>query len=252
MRNVGPGPSGPTTLRYYRLSGATIKPVGTDTVSGLDASSSDVQTIELTAPGDPGAYHFIVCADSVPGETNDGDNCSGPVSITVTATTIGTAADAGPGLGNPDVPIGDDTEPTPALPPDSYSVGIALGRTGIHERTIATHVFSVNGLSQDSDPSTVDFTMRADVKDDRGRDDNDCEQDGMGVSRTIMVVDEEVETFAITFGNADGSCIIGEYTIEAVFDDGVTQRTVKTAFTVVGGDVANIEVQEGNNPGEIP
>ena len=87
VRNLGPGRSGPTTLRYYRLSGATIKPVGTDTVSGLDASSSDVQTIELTAPGDPGAYHFIVCADSVLGETNDGDNCSGPVTVTVGAET---------------------------------------------------------------------------------------------------------------------------------------------------------------------
>ena len=123
------------------------------------------------------------------------------------------------------------------------SVGVGMGRTGLIKGTTSKHVYSVNGLKKDLDPSTVDLTMRADVKDSQGRDYNDCEQDGMGISRTLSVVDEEMETFAITFGNADGSCISGDYTIEAVFDNGKRTLTHTSTFVVVG-DAAVIEVDD--------
>ena len=64
VRNRGDGPSGATTLRYYRSdnSGITTRDtqVGTDSVSGLPASGSSPESVSLTAPSTMAARHLLL------------------------------------------------------------------------------------------------------------------------------------------------------------------------------------------------
>ena len=88
VRNQGSGPADSTTLRYYQSTDATITTgdteVGTDSVSGLDASQSGDESISLTAPSDPGTYYYGACVDSV-SESDTQNNCSAAVTVTVRA-----------------------------------------------------------------------------------------------------------------------------------------------------------------------
>ncbi len=89
VRNQGTGRSDSTTLRYYRSTDSTITssdtPVGTDSVSGLAASGSGAESINVTAPSDPGTYYYGACVDAVSGESNTTNNCSSAVQVTVGA-----------------------------------------------------------------------------------------------------------------------------------------------------------------------
>ena len=89
VRNQGTGVSGSTTLRYYRSSDSTIStsdtPVGTDSVSGLAASGSGAESINVTAPSDPGNYYYGACVVAVSGESSTTNNCSSAVQVTVGA-----------------------------------------------------------------------------------------------------------------------------------------------------------------------
>ena len=98
VRNQGDGSSGSTTLRYYRSTDSTITSsdtsVGTDSVSGLNASGSGDESIDLTAPDTPGTYYYGACVDSVSGESDTTNNCSSAVTVTVSAAP---APDPDPG-----------------------------------------------------------------------------------------------------------------------------------------------------------
>ena len=87
VRNEGNGPSAFTTLRYYQSSDPTITssdtPVGTDSVSRLDASESGDEWISLTAPSTPGTYYYGACVDSVSDESDMTNNCSPAVAVSV-------------------------------------------------------------------------------------------------------------------------------------------------------------------------
>ena len=89
VRNQGNGPSAFTTLRYYQSDDSTITTgdteVGTDSVSGLDASQSGDESISLTAPSDPGTYYYGACVDAVSDESDTQNNCSLAVTVTVGA-----------------------------------------------------------------------------------------------------------------------------------------------------------------------
>ena len=89
LRNQGNGPSGFTTLRYYQSTDSTITTsdteVGTDSVSGLDASESGDESISLDAPSAPGTYYYGTCVDSVSDESDTTNNCSTAVTVTVSA-----------------------------------------------------------------------------------------------------------------------------------------------------------------------
>ena len=89
VRNLGNGRSDSTTLRYYQSTDSTITTgdteVGTDSVSGLDASQSGDESISLTAPSDPGTYYYGACVDSVSDESDTINNCSLAVTVTVGA-----------------------------------------------------------------------------------------------------------------------------------------------------------------------
>ena len=91
VSNRGDGSSGATTLRYYRSTDSTITTsdtsVGTDAVGTLSASGTSAETIDLTAPSEPGTYYYGACVDAVSDESDTTNNCSGSVSITVSAAT---------------------------------------------------------------------------------------------------------------------------------------------------------------------
>ena len=86
LRNLGHGPSDASTLRYYRSSDRTISSadtqVGTDSVAALPASGSASESITLSAPSQDGTYWYGACVDSVNGESNTSNNCSGGVRVT--------------------------------------------------------------------------------------------------------------------------------------------------------------------------
>ena len=90
VRNRGDGRSAATTLRYYRSTDSTLTAsdtaVGTDPVVALAASGASVETIDLTAPSDPGTYYYGACVDTVSGESDITNNCSGSVTVTVERT----------------------------------------------------------------------------------------------------------------------------------------------------------------------
>ena len=89
VRNQGSGRSDSTTLRYYQSTDSTITTgdmeVGTDSVSGLDASMSGDESVSLTAPSTPGTYYYGACVDSLSDETDTTNNCSVAVTVTVGA-----------------------------------------------------------------------------------------------------------------------------------------------------------------------
>ena len=89
VRNQGSGSADSTTLRYYRSTDATMTTsdtsVGTDSVSGLNASGSSPESITLTAPTSPGTYYYGACVDSVSDESNTENNCSPAGTVTVGA-----------------------------------------------------------------------------------------------------------------------------------------------------------------------
>ena len=87
VRNDGDGASAATTLRYYRSTDATITSadtsVGTDAVGVLAASGTSPESIGLTAPASAGTYYYGACVDSVTGESDTTNNCSGSVQVDV-------------------------------------------------------------------------------------------------------------------------------------------------------------------------
>ena len=110
VANGGAGGAEATTLRYYRSADATITSadteVGTDTITGLAASGSAGQSVELTAPSTPGTYYYGACVDAVTDESNTTNNCSGSVQVTVPQparpdlmVTSPSVSDSGPATG---------------------------------------------------------------------------------------------------------------------------------------------------------
>ncbi len=87
VRNQGNGQSAATTLRFYRSTDGTISAsdteVGSRDISGLAASVS-VRLFLEHAPSSAGTWYYGACVESVSGESNTGNNCSPPVTVTVT------------------------------------------------------------------------------------------------------------------------------------------------------------------------
>ena len=87
VRNEGDDASPATVLRYYSSGDDSITSgdteLGSEDVDGLEPAESREYAIELTAPAEPGVYHYGACVDPVEGESDDGNNCSGPLGITV-------------------------------------------------------------------------------------------------------------------------------------------------------------------------
>ena len=97
VRNVGTGSSLATTLRYFRSYDATVSAddaqLGSAAVSALAASESWSRTLETDLV--TGTIHYYACADALPVEPGEANNCSKPQPLTTTA------------LGPPDVWLND-------------------------------------------------------------------------------------------------------------------------------------------------
>ena len=90
VRNRGDGnATSSTTLRYYRSSDATISSndtaQGTDRVFSLDSSESSDESIRIAAPDNDGTYYYGACVDPLSDESDDQNNCSVAVTVTVTS-----------------------------------------------------------------------------------------------------------------------------------------------------------------------
>ena len=146
IRNNGDGESAATTLRYYRSVDATITTsdtaVGTDAVGVLAASGTSAESISLTAPGTAGAYYYGVCVDTVAGESDTTDNCSGSVKVDVEAPKY------------PDLEVGtptvSDTSPEPGA---SFTLSATVSNAGDGESAATTlrYYRSVDGTITTSD-----------------------------------------------------------------------------------------------------
>ena len=87
VRNDGDGASEATTLRYYQSTDATITTsdteVGSDAVAGLGDLGDTSESVDLTAPSNPGTYYYGACVDTVEDESDTTNNCSSSVQINV-------------------------------------------------------------------------------------------------------------------------------------------------------------------------
>ena len=92
VRNQGTGRSAATTLRYYRSSNSTIstgdRNVGSDPVSALAAAGTSAESISLTAPSSERTWYYGACVVSVDDESDEDNNCSSGVRVTVAAPRI--------------------------------------------------------------------------------------------------------------------------------------------------------------------
>ena len=107
VRNQGHASSSPTTLRYYEkayflFTTAPEAAVGSDPVSGLDASRQASGSASFTTPATLGTYYYRACVDTVSGEAETTNNCSSTVKITVAHDLIVeplTVSDSAPAAG---------------------------------------------------------------------------------------------------------------------------------------------------------
>ena len=90
VRNQGTGPSGSTTLRYYRSSDSTISTsdteVETASLEALTAGGRVTASTLVRAPSSEGTYHYGACVDAVSGESDTGNNCTPGVRVEVGST----------------------------------------------------------------------------------------------------------------------------------------------------------------------
>ena len=134
--------------------------------------------------------------------------------------------------------------PAPALTPtpDPYAkvkIVPVFGADRISPGSVHTMDFNANYLPKDSDPETVELTMVANVVDAKGNAADGCEADGLGTAQHITVVDSQVETLTVGFGNTnEGSCWVGEYTVVAEFTapPNYVLHTCRVTFAVTGYD----------------
>ena len=92
-----------------------------------------------------------------------------------------------------------------------------------------------SGLEIDDDSSTVDYTIRSDVtRADDGSDADQCEGDGFGIERQMMVVESRGKQFTWTFGGP--GCGIGTYKITHVLQDrnGDQLSTTTSSYVMMG------------------
>ena len=134
VRNRGNGAAAATTLRYYRSTDSTIttgdSAQGTDPVGALPASSESSESVSLTAPSNAGTYYYGACVDSVSGESDTGNNCSGGVWATVSDNSGGgpTTPPGGPSRDCADCPE------MVSIPGGTFRMGDKNGEVGYYDK----------------------------------------------------------------------------------------------------------------------
>lgn len=88
VRNRGRGESEATTLRFYRSVNSTITradtEVGSVGVGSLASQDGSRESVGVSAPAEPGTYHYGACVDTVDRESDTGNNCSSAYAVAVT------------------------------------------------------------------------------------------------------------------------------------------------------------------------
>ena len=84
VTNQGDAQSAATTLRWKQLVDGTTTEIGTAAQRALTRPQGSFKTIRLTAPSTPNTSSYWACVDSVAGESDTTNNCSGRVTVTVT------------------------------------------------------------------------------------------------------------------------------------------------------------------------
>ena len=208
VRNQGDGAAADTTLRYYRSTNATITTrdteVGTDAVDGVAASASSDESIDLTAPSDPGTYHYGACVDDVANESDVENNCSNAVAVTV-------AEDAGaPDLVVRAAAVDDDSlDPGAAF---TFSATVANEGDGSAEATTLRYYRSTN--------ATI------------SRGDTEVGTDNVGELGAGATTDESVDLTAPqdTGTHYYGACV------DEVADETLTSNNCSASVSVTVGD----------------
>ena len=81
VSNQGADQAAATTLRYYRSGDETIEStdtqLGTAAVNSLASLADRAYSTDLTAPSSTGTYYYGACVESVAGERNTDNNCTG-------------------------------------------------------------------------------------------------------------------------------------------------------------------------------
>ena len=97
---------------------------------------------------------------------------------------------------------------------------------------------SFSNLRPDSNPSTVEYVFRADVKDADGNDLDACESAGLGADRDINEVGEGAASYSFTIG---GDCPAGDYTLEVSISSpgGAELASARFDFTVTADPPAS-------------
>ena len=88
VRNEGDEASAATTVRFYQSTDATITTsdteVGTNTLGELSAgATTSIGSGPVSASSSAGTFYYGACVDSVTGESDTTNNCSGSVSVVV-------------------------------------------------------------------------------------------------------------------------------------------------------------------------
>ena len=130
VRNQGDGQAPPTTLRYKsheQLPIQTSDPtVGTDSVTSLGPSGTASESVSLTAPSTPGTYHYGACVDSVSGESDTSNNCSGRDGVRVTVRGESTQPSGQPDLVIQSNSVSDNT----LTPGQSFTLSVTVRNRG--------------------------------------------------------------------------------------------------------------------------
>ena len=84
VTNQGDAQSAATTLRWKQLVDGTTTEIGTAAQRALTRPQGSFKIIRLTAPSTPSTSSYWACVDSVAGESDTTNNCSGRVTVTVT------------------------------------------------------------------------------------------------------------------------------------------------------------------------
>ena len=113
----------------------------------------------------------------------------------------------------------------------------SMQRPRIRERTFAELGIAFSYGPRDEDPATLDLSLRSDVVDTAGRDENSCEQEGMGEPQERYLIEDRTQQFTMSYGSRLGNfdCIWGDYFIVySLRDSNKVLYTGHTSFSVYG------------------
>ena len=226
VRNQGSGSSSSATLKYYRSTDNII--TISDTEVGEDAigllygynsgfANTSTQTIELTAPSDPGTYYYGACVSTLHNERSINNNCSTYATIIVTAppdlvvdifrlrqstfapgesfTLDATVRNQGSGTSNTTIlRYYEDTD-------NRFTRQREVGRVSVSAISINSSSAESITLTAPSDPGTYYYRACVDAVTNERNTDNNCSSHiAITVTQPLIIESFQPNKFALTAG----------------------------------------------------